>query len=112
MPKLVDSDERREFIARIAAELIAEEGIEKATIREIAKRAGATRGLVEHHFRNKAEMIELLVEARLGGDRGGLDLVAGPGFERVLPSIGHVQRTANVALRRFRKGSEFLHLRN
>lgn len=62
MPKLVDSDERREFIAKIAAELIAEEGIEKATIREIAKRAGATRGLVEHHFRNKAEMIELALD--------------------------------------------------
>lgn len=58
MPKIVDSDERREFIARIAAEVIASEGIEKATIREIARRAGATRGLVEHHFHNKAEVIE------------------------------------------------------
>lgn len=58
MPKIVDSDERREFIARIAAEVIASDGIERATIREIARRAGATRGLVEHHFRNKAEVIE------------------------------------------------------
>lgn len=58
MPKIVDRDERRDFIARIAAEVIAAEGVEKATIREIAQRAGATRGLIEHHFRDKAEVIE------------------------------------------------------
>ncbi len=58
VPKIVDGDERREFIARIAAEVIATEGIERATIREIARQAGATRGLVEHHFRSKAEVIE------------------------------------------------------
>lgn len=62
MPKIVDGDERREFIARIAAEVIATEGIERATIREIARRAGATRGLVEHHFHSKAEVIETALD--------------------------------------------------
>lgn len=62
MPKIVDGDERREFIARIAAEVIATEGIERATIREIARRAGATRGLVEHYFHSKAEVIETALD--------------------------------------------------
>lgn len=62
MPKVVDSEERRHFLAGIAAELIAEQGMEGATVREIARRAGATRGLVEYHFRNKHEMIELALD--------------------------------------------------
>lgn len=61
MPKLVDAEERRNFIAGIAAELIAEEGLEHATVRRIAKRAGATRGLVAYHFENKSDIIELAI---------------------------------------------------
>ena len=40
MPKIVDHEERREFLAAISAELIAEQGLERATIREIAARTG------------------------------------------------------------------------
>lgn len=58
MPKVVDHEERRNFIAAMAAELIAEQGLEKTTIREIAKRAGATRGFVAHHFSSKEELLE------------------------------------------------------
>lgn len=58
MPKIVDSAQRREFIARMAAEVISESGLEGLSIRAVAKRAGATRGFIEHYYASKSELIE------------------------------------------------------
>ena len=57
-------------------------------------------------------MVELLVEAGLGADRGGFAFVAGPAFDRVAAAVGHIERPADVALRRFREARELLHLRD
>ena len=57
-------------------------------------------------------MIELLVEARLGADRRGFALVASPALDRVTAAIGHIERTADVTLRRFREARELLHFGN
>jgi len=61
MPKIVDHDERREFLAAISAELIAEQGLERATIREIAARTGFSRGVIEHYFDDKDHLIDMAV---------------------------------------------------
>jgi AcrR family transcriptional regulator len=53
----VDHDERREFLASVSAELIAEYGLEHATIREIAARTGYSRGVIEHYFDDKNHLI-------------------------------------------------------
>ena len=61
MPKKVDEEQRKMMIAKNAAELISESGFSGASIREIAKKSGISRGLVEHYFRNKDEIIEYAI---------------------------------------------------
>ncbi|MEM9042672.1 MAG: TetR/AcrR family transcriptional regulator [Actinomycetota bacterium] len=57
MPKIVDHDERRATIAAAAAEAIADEGIEQATLKSIASRAGVTTGAVTHYFADKDDVV-------------------------------------------------------
>lgn len=57
MPKIVDHQQRREEICAVTAKLIAKGGMDMATIREIAKASGYSKGVVEHYFENKAELI-------------------------------------------------------
>jgi AcrR family transcriptional regulator len=57
-PKASDSaDERKQHIARAAADIIASKGLEALTMRSIAATAGCSRGLVEHYFKNKAALV-------------------------------------------------------
>lgn len=57
MPKIVDHDARRSEISAVAVSLIARGGMEAATIREIAQESGYSKGVVEHYFENKEELI-------------------------------------------------------
>jgi AcrR family transcriptional regulator len=49
-------DVRREAILQAAAECIAAEGLDAASITKIAKRAGVSKSLVLYHFGNKQEL--------------------------------------------------------
>jgi len=62
MPKIVDHDQRREFIARVSAEIIAEQGLDQATIREIAQRTGFSKGVIEHYFDDKDHIIDMAID--------------------------------------------------
>ena len=57
MPKIVDQQARRAELSSIAAGLIAVGGLEAATIREIARASGFSKGVVEHYFDDKQELI-------------------------------------------------------
>lgn len=57
MPAAVDHDEKREAIARIAADLIAERGLDAATIRQVAATAGYSTTVVTHYFASKRAML-------------------------------------------------------
>jgi len=57
MPKIVDHEARRLEISEVAAGLIASGGLEAATIREIARTSGYSKGVVEHYFEDKEELI-------------------------------------------------------
>lgn len=59
MPKIVNHEERREFIARVSADIIADQGLEQATIREIALRTGFSKGVIEHYFDDKEHIIDM-----------------------------------------------------
>lgn len=50
-------EQRYQFLAKTAAELIAENGIEELSIRNVAKRAGCSKGLVEHYFDSRGALI-------------------------------------------------------
>lgn len=57
MPAIVDHDARRAALARIAADLIAAEGVEAATVRAIAKAAGFSTKVVSHYFQDKRALL-------------------------------------------------------
>jgi len=57
MPKVVDHDQRRAELIAAAWTVIADEGIEAATIRRIAEVAGCTTGRVTHYFDAKDEIL-------------------------------------------------------
>jgi AcrR family transcriptional regulator len=70
MPKIVDHEAIREKVAEAMWRVIAREGIEAATIREIAKEAHCSTGTVQYYFKNKDELILYafcLASMRMGG---------------------------------------------
>ena len=57
MPRVVDHDERREWIAEAAWRVIEREGPDGANLRRIARETGHTTGVVMHYFRDKRELM-------------------------------------------------------
>jgi len=57
MPKIIDHDQRRQDIVDVTWQLIVEGGIEAATMREIASRAGFANGALKHYFPGKDAII-------------------------------------------------------
>ncbi|GAA4368812.1 TetR/AcrR family transcriptional regulator [Paeniglutamicibacter cryotolerans] len=58
MPRLVDHSERRRAIIETTWQLIAERGIENASMRDIARACGyAAPGVLAHYFPNKNELL-------------------------------------------------------
>ena len=80
-----NGSERRRELIRVMAELVAEEGIDGATIRKVARRAGVSTGMVSHYFPAKRDLI-MAVHASAGDEfRRRVDALAGeaPGPERL-----------------------------
>lgn len=85
MPKIIDHDKRRQDIIDVTWQLIIEGGIEAATMRDIAARAGFANGALKHYFSGKAEIIMGAYERALTivqtailetvGDKQGLDAI-------------------------------------
>ena len=59
-------DERRQHLIRATLDCIAERGLQAATVREIAVRAGVTNGLIRHYFETKDHMIHEAYRATMG----------------------------------------------
>ena len=57
MPKIVDHAKRREEIALVACEVVANHGFEQATVARIARAAGYTTGMVAHYNDSKQDII-------------------------------------------------------
>ena len=72
MPKIIDHDQRRKEIVDVTWQLIVEGGIEAATMREIAARAGFANGALKHYFSGKDAIIEGAYERSLSRIRGRL----------------------------------------
>lgn len=72
MPKIIDHDQRRAEIVDVTWQLIVEGGIEAATMREIASRAGFANGALKHYFSGKDQIIEGAYERSLNRIREGL----------------------------------------
>lgn len=57
MPKVVDHAKRREEIALVACQVVANHGFEQATVARIARAAGYTTGMVAHYYDSKQAII-------------------------------------------------------
>ncbi|MCH1638655.1 TetR family transcriptional regulator [Paenibacillus timonensis] len=87
MPKQVDHEQRKQVIAEATWRVILEQGMEGATVRNIARAAGLSPGALRHDFSSQEELLLYamnLVKERAAGrilDISALDL---PPKEKVL----------------------------
>lgn len=57
MPKIVDHEKRKKDIAEATWRVISEQGMEGATVRNIAKEAGLSLGALQHYFSSQAGLL-------------------------------------------------------
>lgn len=62
MPKHVDHEQRKIDIAEMTLQMIHQQGIDKATLREIAKEAGLSLGALQYHFPRQKDLFEYTME--------------------------------------------------
>jgi len=53
----LNMESRKDQILRIAIDVFYRDGYEKASLREIAEKAGITKAAIYHHFKNKEEIL-------------------------------------------------------
>lgn len=73
MPKIIDRDERRDTLARAALRVIRRDGVDGATIRTIAAEAGWSRGVIEHYFDGRDELLAFCYRHALASAFPALD---------------------------------------
>jgi TetR/AcrR family transcriptional repressor of bet genes len=88
MPKIVDHAQRRDEIAHVACQVVAQYGFEQATVARIARAAGYTTGMVAHYYESKQDIIlaalrlmllrieERLTRERDSGESGLLEVLS------------------------------------
>src|SRR5277367_4088497 len=76
MPKIVDHARRRDDIAHVACQVVANYGFEQATVARIARASGYTTGMLAHYYESKQDiilaalrLILLRIEQRLTRER-------------------------------------------
>ncbi len=57
MPAFVDPEERREQVAAVVADIIADRGLDAVTVRAVAKAAGFSTAVVSHYFSGKRDLL-------------------------------------------------------
>ena len=62
MPRVVDHEERRRQIATAVSDIAATRGLSDVSFREVAARAGVSVSLVQHYFRDKANLLMTTLE--------------------------------------------------
>ncbi len=103
MPRIVDHDARRRLVAEVAAEIVAERGLEAVTFRELADRAGFSTAIVSHYFADKREVLQVTYRHVVRGARQRLlqAVAADPtdvaaGLDALLPLDGIRRRDWKV----------------
>jgi AcrR family transcriptional regulator len=67
VPKIVDHEARRAELAEALWRVLARDGLEGVTMRSVAAEAGRTRGIIEHYFESKEDL--LMSACRLARER-------------------------------------------
>ncbi|MGH3152622.1 MAG: TetR/AcrR family transcriptional regulator [Streptosporangiaceae bacterium] len=85
MPARTDHEQRRQQVARLAADLVADGGLAAATHRRIAEAAGCSTTIVSHYFTSKRDLVTATY--REVGDRVAARLEAARGTQDPLAAI-------------------------
>ncbi|MGG7655293.1 TetR/AcrR family transcriptional regulator [Kocuria rosea] len=57
MPIVVDPDERRKDLAEAVWRVVRRDGLERASVREVAREAGVSMGSLRHYFGSQSELL-------------------------------------------------------
>ncbi|WP_069762128.1 TetR/AcrR family transcriptional regulator [Streptomyces sp. LUP47B] len=93
---------RRAEIVRAARESFAEHGFTKASLRDIAERAGITHAGLLHHFRNKDDLLAAVLAERDAEERQYA--------ESQVPDMDHLAPYLGDLLRHHQKSPELMRL--
>jgi len=77
MPRIVNHDERRREIVLAARRVIGSGGLERATVREIAREAGCSSGTLAHYFTNREDILASCLVMSHRGVRARTDSLLG-----------------------------------
>jgi AcrR family transcriptional regulator len=76
MPKIVDHDERRREIIHATWRVMRRIGVDATTVREIAREAGYSNGVLAHYFTSKEELLIMAHEQAFKEARERMDHVS------------------------------------
>ena len=97
MPKIVDHEARRKELAEAAWRVIRREGLEGASVRNVAKEAGMSLGSLRHYFATQSEL--LAFSMRMVGERVK-ERIKKTGNDGRYPRRFRTDHRRNVAARR------------
>jgi AcrR family transcriptional regulator len=92
MPKIVDHEERRRELALAVWRVIRDQGVDRASVRTVAKEAGWSPGALRHYFTTQSELLAFamrLVVERIEGRIAALERATDPrkAVEQVLHEL-------------------------
>jgi AcrR family transcriptional regulator len=74
-------------IITAVCDVLADEGVSHLSLRKVAVKAGATIGLITHHFPNRAAMVKAAVEATWEEERAAVDWPDTADKEKIIESF-------------------------
>lgn len=87
MPKIIDHDERRALLAQAALRVVRRAGVEGTTIRSIAAEAGWSRGVIEHYFDNRDDLLAFCYRHALASVFPTVGDLSGDPLDRLVASL-------------------------
>ncbi len=96
---------RRKDLLEVALRLFSENGYDATSIREIAKAAGITEGLIYHYFQGKKDLLKGIVQ-----ESGCGDLLEQPDLLESLPLEEAITRIGRCLLENLRERKEIFKL--
>lgn len=83
MPRVVDHEQRRQQIVRATRAVLARDGVDGATMRNIARQARCTTGRITHYFAGKDELMVAVLRSIHRSSRQRMERALGDGDDRL-----------------------------
>ena len=96
MPKIVDAEARRQEVVQAVFRIIASDGLERASLREVADEAGLAVGSVRHYFASSDELLVFSFGAVIDRIAGRLESALSAVEEEVPGSAEHQAAVLNL----------------